>query len=49
MAKYVVLVLFLVLKFFTLDNCFFWDNVAGYSMPGQLFTGTRPFLFCLSG
>lgn len=35
MAKYVVLVLFLVLKFFTLDNCFFWDNVAGYSMPAS--------------
>ncbi|RHU24784.1 hypothetical protein DXD68_16865 [Parabacteroides sp. TM07-1AC] len=35
MAKYVALVLFLVLKFFTLDNCFFWDNVAGYSMPAS--------------
>ena len=29
MVKYIVLVVFLVLKFFTLDNCFFWDNIAG--------------------
>lgn len=35
MFKYIVLLIFLVLKFFTLDNCFFWDNVAGYSMPAN--------------
>lgn len=35
MIKYVVLILFLVLKFFTLENCFFWDNTAGYSMPAS--------------
>lgn len=35
MFKYIVLFIFLVLKFFTLDNCFFWDNVAGYSMPAN--------------
>lgn len=35
MIKYVVLAIFLVLKFFTLDNCFFWDNVAGYSIPAS--------------
>lgn len=33
--KYIVLVLFLILKFFTLGNCFFWDNTAGYSMPAS--------------
>ena len=35
MIKYVVLILFLVLKFFTLENCFFWDNTAGSSMPAS--------------
>lgn len=35
MVKYIVLVVFLILKIFTLDNCFFWDNVAGYSIPAD--------------
>lgn len=35
MVKYIVLIIFLVLKFFTLDNCFFWDNIAGYSIPAN--------------
>lgn len=47
MIKYVVFILFLVLKFFTLDNCFFWDNIAGYSMPASylLENGFQSFIY----
>lgn len=35
MFKYIILSIFLVLKIFTLNNCFFWDNTAGYSIPAS--------------
>lgn len=43
---YAFLLLFLVLKYFTLDHGFFWDHTAGYSMPAD-YLYTRGFLSIL--
>ncbi|RHJ84385.1 glycosyltransferase family 39 protein [Parabacteroides sp. AM08-6] len=35
MIKYLLILVFIILKCFTLDNCFFWDGIAGWSMPAN--------------